>query len=412
MGHGPLVEPTPDLRVRQRSRYARHLLLDGFGMTAQRRLLGSRVAVVGAGGLGSPVLAYLAAAGVGHLTIIDDDTVDLTNLQRQVVHGTSDVDRLKVASAAETVEGINRDVEVAMVPQRLCAENAAEVLRGHHLVVDGADSFATRYLVSDVAGVLGIPHVWGSISEFAGQVSVWWAGTGPCYRCVFPRIPPPGSVPACGEAGVLGAVCGVIGSVMATEAVKLLTGTGEALVGTLLLHDALAQTWDRITVAANPECARCGHTPTVTEISDEAERCGVDDPQQPASATADPVASQSRRPMVEPVPAITAEELAVRLAARQQGRDRLVVVDVRSAGERDIVSIPGSVPIALSAFTDSDAGLSELGPTGDVVMVCRSGVRSAQAARALQAAGRPGVFNLAGGVLAWVDEVDPTLPRY
>ncbi|HEU5241682.1 MAG TPA: molybdopterin-synthase adenylyltransferase MoeB, partial [Ornithinibacter sp.] len=258
MARPPLVPPGPELTAQERTRYARHLLLPGLGTDGQRRLRAARVLVVGAGGLGSPALLYLAAAGVGTIGVVDDDVVETTNLQRQVVHGVADVGRPKTASAAEAVHAISPETEVVEHRERLDAGNALDVVADYDLVLDGADNFPTRYLVGDACARLGVPHVWGSVFRFDGQVSVWWAGEGPCYACVFPHQPPTDAVPSCAVGGVLGAVCAGIGSVMATEAVKLVTGTGEPLVGRLLVHDALRQTWDTLPVAADPGCRVCG----------------------------------------------------------------------------------------------------------------------------------------------------------
>ena len=258
MARPPLVPPGPELTARERTRYARHLLLPDLGSDGQRRLRAARVLVVGAGGLGSPALLYLAAAGVGTIGVVDDDVVDTTNLQRQVVHGVADVGRAKTESAAEAVHAISPDTQVVQHSERLDEATALDVVADYDLVLDGADNFPTRYLVGDACARLGVPHVWGSVYRFDGQVSVWWAGEGPCYACVFPHQPPPDAVPSCAVGGVLGAVCASIGSVMATEAVKLVTGIGEPLVGRLLVHDALRQTWDALPVAADPGCRVCG----------------------------------------------------------------------------------------------------------------------------------------------------------
>ena len=258
MARPPLVPPGPELSPEERTRYARHLILPGLGADGQRRLRAARVLVVGAGGLGSPALLYLAAAGVGTLGVVDDDVVDTTNLQRQVVHGVDDVGRAKVDSAADAVAAVSPATTVVRHRDRLDVVNAMDVLADYDLVLDGADNFPTRYLVGDACARLGIPHVWGSVYRFDGQVSVWWAGEGPCYACVFPVQPPPDAVPSCAVGGVLGAVCASIGSVMATEAVKLVTGSGEPLVGRLLVHDALRQAWDTVPVRADAGCRVCG----------------------------------------------------------------------------------------------------------------------------------------------------------
>ncbi|MEP6797033.1 MAG: molybdopterin-synthase adenylyltransferase MoeB, partial [Lapillicoccus sp.] len=263
-GPGPRGFVTAPLSRAEVARYSRHILLPDVGMAGQERLAGARVLVVGAGGLGSPALLYLAAAGVGTLGIVDADVVETSNLQRQVVHSDADVGRLKTESAAETVAAVNPHVTVVRHDVRLDSGNALEVLRGYDIVLDGTDNFPTRYLVGDACALLGIPHVWGSIYRFDGQVSVWWAGHGPCYRCVFPQPPPPGAVPSCAEGGVLGVLCAAIGSVQATEAVKLILGIGEPLLGRLLVHDALRMTWDTLPVRRDPGCAVCGDDPSIT----------------------------------------------------------------------------------------------------------------------------------------------------
>ena len=295
MAWPPLVEPAPALSREEVARYARHLLIPEVGLLGQRRLKAARVLVVGAGGLGSPALLYLAAAGVGTIGVVDDDVVETSNLQRQVVHGVGDVGRAKTASAADTLAEVNPLVTVVRHDLRLDSGNALELIGGYDLVLDGTDNFATRYLVNDACVLLGKPHVWGSIYRFDGQVSVWWAEHGPCYRCVFPEPPPPGMVPSCAEGGVLGVLCAAIGSVQATETIKLLTGVGEPLVGRLMVHDALRQSWDTLTVRKDPDCAVCGTSPTVTELVDYEVFCGV---AEGAAA----------------VPTVTATELAAALA--------------------------------------------------------------------------------------------------
>src|SRR6476620_4007065 len=342
MGIPPLVAPGPELTVEQKARYARHILLPDSGLEGQRRLSNARVLVVGAGGLGSPALLYLAAAGVGTIGIVDDDVVDASNLQRQVVHGVADVGRPKTESAAESIAAVNPLVTVVRHDVRLTADNALELMADYDVVLDGADNFATRYLVNDACVLLGLPHVWGSIYRFDGQVSVWFAGHGPCYRCVFPEPPPPDAVPSCATGGVLGVLCAAVGSVQVAEAVKLVVGRGEPLVGRLLVHDALRQTWDTLKVRANPECPVCGESPTVTALVDYEELCGVGGAVTGATGSA-----------ASPGPAfaeVSASELARLLEARERGEARFELVDVREAGERDIVSIPGSRAVHLDAF--------------------------------------------------------------
>ena len=408
MGIPPLVDPAPDLSSEERARYARHILLPDIGVEGQRRLKNARVLVVGAGGLGSPALLYLAAAGVGTIGIVDDDTVDASNLQRQVVHGTPDVGRLKTESAAEAVARANPLVEVVRLDLRLDSTNALEVIGGYDLVLDGADNFPTRYLVNDACALLGTPHVWGSIYRFDGQVSVWFRGHGPCYRCVFPEPPPPGSVPSCATGGVLGVLCAAIGSVQVSEAVKLIVGQGDPLVGRLLVHDALRQSWDTLTVRRDPGCALCGDHPTITELVDYEAFCGMPPAAVAGSGAAHGAAGSAALAVIDEV---TARELADLLAARDRGEETFELVDVRDAGEREVVSIPGARAIHLEEFR-SGAALAALPDGTPVVVHCKTGTRSAEAAGILAQAGRTGVRNLRGGVIAWVHDVDPTLPEY
>jgi sulfur-carrier protein adenylyltransferase/sulfurtransferase len=399
----PLVAPAAELTTEERARYARHILLPQIGLEGQRRLKNARVLVVGAGGLGSPALMYLAAAGVGTIGVVDDDVVDASNLQRQVVHGVDDVGRPKTESAAETVARINPLVTVVRHDLRLDSSNALELLADYDVVLDGADNFPTRYLVNDACVLLGLPHVWGSIYRFDGQVSVWFAGYGPCYRCVFPDPPPPDAVPSCATGGVLGVLCAAVGSVQVSEAIKLVVGQGDPLVGRLLVHDSLRQTWDSLTVRANPDCPVCGEAPTVTSLVDYEQFCGM------------PGASVASEPAVGAVPdtfaEVTATELATMLTARERGEREFELVDVREPGEREVVSIPGARAIHLDRFREGTAA-DELPRGIPVVLMCKSGVRSGEAAGLLAGTGRSDVANLTGGVLAWVREVDPRLPVY
>ncbi|GAA2733687.1 adenylyltransferase/sulfurtransferase MoeZ [Pedococcus aerophilus] len=400
----PLVAPGPELTVEQKGRYARHILLPDIGLEGQQRLSNARVLVVGAGGLGSPALLYLAAAGVGTIGVVDDDVVDASNLQRQVVHGVADVGRPKTESAAEAVASINPLVTVVRHDLRLTSENALEILADYDVVLDGADNFATRYLVNDACVLLGLPHVWGSIYRFDGQVSVWFAGYGPCYRCVFPEPPPPDAVPSCATGGVLGVLCAAVGSVQVAEAVKLVVGRGESLVGRLLVHDAMRQTWDTLTVRANPDCPVCGESPTITALVDYEEFCGT------AGAVVEIDGAHGDEP-TPPVAEVSATELADLLAARDRGEASFELVDVREPGERAIVSIPGARAVHLDEFR-SGAAAQELPRGTPVVVHCKSGARSAEAAGLLAATGRDDVSNLTGGVLAWVRDVDPSQPVY
>ncbi|MDP9219142.1 MAG: molybdopterin-synthase adenylyltransferase MoeB [Actinomycetota bacterium] len=402
----PLVEPAAGLTPQEVSRYARHLLVPDVGAVGQRRLKNARVLVVGAGGLGSPVLLYLAAAGVGTLGIVDPDVVEASNLQRQVVHGSADLGRLKVESARERVAAVNPLVRVEAHPVRLDSTNAMELLSGYDVVVDGTDNFPTRYLVNDACALLGIPCVWGSIYRFDGQASVWFAGHGPCYRCVFPEPPPPGLVPSCAEGGVLGVLCAAIGSIQATEVVKLVTGIGSPLVGRLVVHDALRATWRELSVKADPNCALCGGSPSVTGLVDYGIFCGM-----PSAATESVGHDVSAGVGERSADSVTARELADLLSAREAGTGDFVLVDVREPGEREVVSIPGAVAISRASFHNGDAW-QQLPFDKRVILHCRSGLRSAECLALLRAAGHPDAAHVDGGVLAWVQDVDPSLPSY
>jgi adenylyltransferase/sulfurtransferase len=397
-----VVAPGPDLDADEVRRYSRHLILPDVGVSGQRRLKNARVLVVGAGGLGSPALLYLAAAGVGTIGVVDADVVDASNLQRQVVHGEGDVGRPKVDSAADRVAQVNPHVTVVKHGVHLDSTNALEILRGYDLVLDGTDNFPTRYLVNDACAILGIPEVWGSIFRFDGQVSVFWAGHGPTYRDLFPEPPPPGAVPSCAEGGVLGVLCAAIGSVMATEAVKLVCGIGDSLVGRLMVFDALAMTWRTLTVRPNPAL------PPITALVDYEAFCGVG----PAGAT-----SESADDGADAVAAATIDVHALRdlLAARERGETDFVLVDVREPYEREIVVIPGAVNVPKAdvlAAAETKEWPAELAEGRRVVLHCKAGGRSAEALGALLAAGRADAVHVAGGVLAWVREIDPALPTY
>ncbi|UIJ34726.1 molybdopterin-synthase adenylyltransferase MoeB [Allobranchiibius sp. GilTou73] len=379
MTRRPLTTPGPPLEQGQVQRYSRHLLLEEMGDTGQRRLATARVLVVGAGGLAAPVVSYLAAAGVGRLTVVDDDVVELSNLQRQVLFTPGDVGALKAQVARTVVARANPDVEFEAVAQRFEPGNAMDLAADHDLVVDATDNFETRYLLNDTCVLLGLPLVWASVERFAGRAAVWSAGEGPCYRCVFPHQPPAGAIPSCAEAGVLGAVPGVMGAIQAAEVVKLILGVGEPLIGRLLVHDALAQSWDTLPVAADPGCPVCGEAPSITSL--------------PRPVTESPV------PEVSPA---ALRELLMNDGAR--------VIDVRTPAERDIVSLPFA-----EHLDAADVGVGWVGPPDGrtLVLHCKSGARSAAAVRALLNEGYDGpVASLRGGILAWADEVDPALPRY
>jgi len=404
----PLVTSRAPLERTEVERYARHVLLPQVGRSGQERLTAAKVLVVGAGGLGSPALLYLAAAGVGTIGVVDADVVETSNLQRQVVHRDEDVGRLKTESASDAVARVNPLVTVVRHDVRLDSTNALEILRGYDVVLDGTDNFPTRYLVNDACVLLGRPHVWGSIYRFDGQVSVWWAEHGPCYRCVFPDPPPPGAVPSCAEGGVLGVLCAAVGSVQVTETIKLLLGIGEPLVGRLLVHDALAMTWDTLTVRKDPACPVCGEHPTVTGLVDYDAFCGLPGVGHGGGS----VGGTAGRGTPEPeVPVVSAPSLAADLATDAPP----LLVDVRGPDERSIASIPGAVPIHLDAFRDGTAftDYDELASRDRRIVVhCKVGGRSAEAVRLARAAGYTDVASLDGGVVAWVREVDPTQPQY
>jgi sulfur-carrier protein adenylyltransferase/sulfurtransferase len=389
----PLVEPAEELTVDEIRRYSRHLIIPDVGVTGQKRLKNARVLCVGAGGLGSPALMYLAAAGVGTLGIVEFDTVDESNLQRQIIHGQSDIGRPKAESAAATIREINPYVTVVIHDTALDRENVREIFSQYDLIVDGTDNFATRYLVNDAAVLLGKAYVWGSIYRFDGQASVFWAEHGPCYRCLYPEPPPPGMVPSCAEGGVLGVLCASIGSIQVTEAIKLLTGIGEPLVGRLTVYDALEMSYRTIKVRKDPNCALCGENPTVTDLLEDYEDfCGA-------------VSDEAAEAVVDST--ITVGELA---DWQRSGKDFLLV-DVREPAEYEIVRIPGSVLIPKGDILSGEA-LASLPQDKQIVLHCKSGVRSAEALAAVKAAGFRDAVHVHGGVLAWVKQIDPSLPAY
>jgi sulfur-carrier protein adenylyltransferase/sulfurtransferase len=388
----PLVEPAADLTLDEVKRYSRHLIIPEIGMTGQKRLKNSRVLVVGAGGLGSPALLYLAAAGVGTLGVIDFDVVDESNLQRQIIHGQSDIGRPKAESARDSIAEINPYVNVQVHTEPLSNDNVLDIFSGYDLIVDGTDNFATRYMVNDACVLLGKPYVWGSIFRFDGQASVFWAEYGPCYRCLYPDPPPPGMVPSCAEGGVLGVLCASIGSIQVTEAIKLLTGVGESLAGRLMIYDALEMSYRTVRVRKDPECAICGKNPTITSLIDYDAFCGA------VSEDAAAAASGST---------ITATELKAML---DQG-DNIFLVDVREPNEYEIVSIPGSTLIPKDQFL-TGAALEKLPQDKRIVLHCKSGARSAEALAVVKNAGFSDAVHVGGGVLAWVNQVDPSLPTY
>lgn len=382
------MEPAGELTPAEVERYSRHLIIPEIGAVGQRRLKNAKVLVIGAGGLGSPALLYLAAAGVGTLGIIDDDAVDLSNLQRQVIHGAADVGRPKIESARDAIHALNPLVEVRLHDVRLDATNALELFAGYDLILDGADNFATRYLVNDAAAILGKPYVWGSIFRFDGQVSVFWEKHGPTYRDLYPEAPPAGSVPSCGEGGVFGMLCAAVGSLMVTEAVKLITGVGRSLLGRVALFDALGGSWREIRVAKDPAA------PRVTELTDYDAFCGIT-----------PEAETDTEHTVTPA------QLATMLASRKAGLKDFELVDVREPGEYDIVRIDGSVLVPQGRILAGEAW-PEIPQDKDVVFLCKGGTRSASVLAAARKAGYQRVSHLDGGILAWVREVEPHKPVY
>ncbi len=387
----PLAAELPELDPAEMRRYSRHLILPEVGMEGQRKLKAARVAVVGTGGLGSPLALYLAAAGVGTLGLVDFDVVDESNLQRQIIHGTSTVGRPKIDSAEERIRDLNPNVAVVRHETRLTSANALEILAGYDVVVDGTDNFPTRYLVNDACVLLGKPNVYGSIFRFEGQLSVFWARKGPCYRCLFREPPPPGLVPSCAEGGVLGVLPGIIGSLQALETIKLIVGVGEPMIGRFLLFDALDLGWRELRLKKDPECPVCGESPTVTELIDYEVFCGV----APAGAEA------------AEVPSIAPEALAARLAAG----DAVQIVDVREPHEWQIANLGGH-GARLLPLGEVAERLGELDRDADIVVHCKSGGRSARAVRMLLDAGFPRVRNLEGGIDAWSERVDPSAARY
>ena len=387
----------PALSNAEVARYSRHLIMPEVGMEGQLKLKAAGVLCIGAGGLGSPVAMYLAAAGVGRLGIVDFDVVDYSNLQRQVIHGTPDVGRPKLESARDTLNAINPEVRVETHEVALSSSNALDVLGGYDVIVDGTDNFPTRYLVNDACVLLGKPNAYGSIFRFEGQASVFAAPGGPCYRCMYPEPPPPGLVPSCAEGGVLGILPGVVGTIQATEAVKLIMGAGEPLVGRFLVYDALRMRFRELKLRRDPECPICGDAPTVTGLIDYEQFCGVT-PTAPDGAAA----GDGTGPAGDDV---TVEQLKARL----DGGDGVFVLDVREPQEHRICSIPGTTLIPLG---DLPSRLHELAGRGEMIVHCKSGARSARAVKLLREAGFAGAKNLRGGILRWIDAIDPSLPKY
>ena len=372
-------------------RYSRHLIMPEVGMEGQLKLKQAKVLCVGAGGLGSPLALYLAAAGVGKLGIVEFDTVDFTNLQRQVIHGTSDVGRTKLQSARETLLEINPNVEIEGFETRLSSDNALDIFREYDIVADGTDNFPTRYLVNDACVLLGKPNVYASIFRFEGQASIFWAEQGPCYRCLYPEPPPPGLVPSCAEGGVLGVLPGIMGCIQAMETIKLILGRGDSLVGRLLLFDALAMKFRELKLRKNPDCPICGTNRTITKLIDYEQFCGI--------------RGEEHEPVFNGIPEITPAEVKKKMDAHEP----FVLIDVREPHEYQICSIPGSKLIPLGEVAKR---MSELDSADEIVVHCKSGMRSAKAVDFLLKSGFRKIHNMKGGILAWSDQVDPSVPKY
>ncbi|MDX6372574.1 MAG: sulfur-carrier protein adenylyltransferase/sulfurtransferase [Nocardioidaceae bacterium] len=395
----PLVEPADELTIDEVRRYSRHLIIPDVGMAGQKRLKNAKVLVIGAGGLGSPALLYLAAAGVGTLGIAEFDEVDESNLQRQVIHGQSDIGKSKALSAKESIAETNPYVDVVLHEERLDNDNVLQVFEGYDLIVDGTDNFATRYMVNDAAYFLGIPYVWGSIYRFDGQASVFaptLAEDAPCYRCLYPEPPPPGMVPSCAEGGVLGVLCASIGAIQVTEAIKLLTGIGDPLVGQLMIYDALEMEYRKLRVRKDPNCALCGENPTVTGLIDYDTFCGA-----VSEEAADAAVGST----------ISVVQLEHMLKERAEGTRDFVLVDVREPNEYEINKIPDSILIPKGDFLNGQA-LERLPADKQVVMYCKTGVRSAETLAIVKGAGYADAVHVGGGVSAWVNQVDPSQPSY
>jgi len=389
-GSAGVAPPPVTLSKDEILRYSRHLIMPEVGMDGQLKLKNAKVALIGTGGLGAPLGMYLAAAGIGRIGLVDFDVVDFTNLQRQVIHGTKDVGKKKLDSAAETMLDINPYLEIDRYETALTSENALEILKHYDIVVDGTDNFPTRYLVNDACVLLGKPNVYGSIFRFEGQATVFAYEGGPCYRCLYPEPPPPGLVPSCAEGGVLGILPGTIGLIQATETVRLILGVGEPLVGRLMLYDALAMKFRELKLRRNPECPVCGDHPTIRELIDYQQFCGIPNQQH------EPVAAEGD---IDPV----------EVKAKMDRGDSFVLIDVREQHEFQICRIPNSKLIPLG---DLPKRINELDSADEIVAHCKSGARSAKAVDFLKQTGFKKVRNMKGGILAWSDKVDPSVPKY
>ena len=391
------MRPLPELSRHEIARYSRQLILPEVGVDGQRRLKAGRVLVVGAGGLGSPAALYLAAAGVGTLGLVDFDAVDLSNLHRQILHGTPDVGRPKLASASDRITAINPQVEIRLHEGALTSRNALDVVRDYDVVVDGTDNFPTRYLVNDACVLVGKPNAYGAIFRFEGQASVFAARAGPCYRCLYPEPPPPGLVPSCAEAGVIGVLPGLIGTIQATEAIKLLVGIGEPLIGRLLIYDALRLRFQELKLQKDPDCPVCGTHPTVRELVDYEAFCGM----TPAAGKVDRSPAGSGD--------LDFNISQADLKARLDRGEELFLLDVREPQEYQIARLPGGVLMPPGELV---ARQGELDPDAEIIVYCHHSVRSATATAYLRSAGFPRARNLVGGIDAWSLQIDPTMARY
>jgi len=392
------MDTLPNLTRDEIARYARHLILPEIGMDGQRRLKAGRVLVIGAGGLGSPAAIYLAAAGVGTLGLVDFDNVDVSNLQRQILHGTPDVGRPKLESARDRLTALNPEVSLRLHDALLTSANAPDIFRDYDIILDGSDNFQTRYLVNDACVLGGKTLVYGAIFRFEGQVSVFAAPGGPCYRCLYPEPPPPGLVPSCAEAGVFGVLPGLIGTLQATEAIKLLTGIGETLVGRLIVYDALRLAFQELKLKQDPDCPVCGTHPTVRELIDYEAFCGEKSTPTPAPPAA-PVQDAG----------LDFNIIPGELKARLDRGDRLFLLDVREPYEHEIVALPGSTLIPVGEIAIRQG---ELDPDEEIVAYCHHGIRSANVVAYLRSAGYPRIRNLVGGIDAWSLRIDPSVRRY
>jgi adenylyltransferase/sulfurtransferase len=385
-----------ELSHQEIKRYSRHLIMPEVGLTGQKKLKAASVLLVGTGGLGSPLAMYLAAAGVGRIGLVDYDVVDASNLQRQVVHGTSTVGKLKVESARDRILDINPDIQVDVYNELFTSATAMEIAKPYGIIIDGTDNFPTRYLVNDVCVLLGKPNVYGSIFRFEGQASVFWAEHGPCYRCLFPEPPPPGLVPSCAEGGVFGVLPGTIGTIQATEAIKLIIGAGDTLVGRLLLYDALAMSFDTVKLRKNPNCLVCSDHPTVTELIDYEQFCGM-----PMHDHQEDVGSGAGWD-------ITVQELRQKMETNG-GVKSFRLIDVREPHEWEIAHIEGAELIPLGQIV---AHMNEFDSAQEMVLMCKSGARSGRTLDLLRGAGFRKLKNLKGGITAWAREIDPEVPTY